>query len=155
MSDLFIFGDSIVYGQWDEQGGWPQRLRAKIDRDFIAGTGPKRLAYILGVPGDTAADLLMRMEAEMAGRFNPSTPFAIVIALGINDAHFSTSAQKDRFTQEEFERNLGRVVGIARKYTKHILLVGLNPIDEAKVQPLPWNTEKSYSTARVRAFNAI
>lgn len=68
---------------------------------------------------------------------------------------FPHPTKKDRFTQDEFERNVGRLIGIARKFTSDVAFVGLNPIDEAKVQPLPWNTEKSYHLARVELFNGI
>jgi hypothetical protein len=26
MADIYVFGDSIAYGKWDEQGGWTDRL---------------------------------------------------------------------------------------------------------------------------------
>ncbi len=155
MKDLYFFGDSIAYGEWDEQGGWVQRIRSACDQAYISGRKQRTLVYNLGIPGDTAADVLMRIEPEMAARFNPDNKNYIVFAVGMNDAHFSTSDQKDRFTQDEFERNVGRLIGIARKFTQDVAFVGLNPIDEAKVQPLPWNTEKSYHIARVELFNGI
>lgn len=155
MRDLYFFGDSITYGQWDDQGGWVQRLRDTIDQAFVAGKGPKTLVYNLGIPGDTAADLLTRIEGEMSARFDPAVETLITFAIGMNDAHFVTSEQKDRFTQDEFERNIGRLIGIARKYTQKIAFVGLNPIDQSKVDPLPWNAEKAYRTDRVKLFNGI
>lgn len=154
MKDIYFFGDSIAYGQWDAEGGWVQRIRSSFDRKFLSG-GDRVLVYNLGIPGDTAADVLMRIEPEMAARFNPANKNYIVFAVGTNDAHFSTSEQKDRFTQDEFERNVGRLIGVARKFSKDIAFVGLNPIEEAKVQPLPWNTEKSYTLARIELFNSI
>ncbi len=155
MRDLYFFGDSIAYGEWDEQGGWVQRLRSSVDQAYISHRGPKTLVYNLGIPGDTSADLLTRIEAEMGARFNPENETFIIFAIGVNDSHFSTTEQKDRFTQDEFERNIGRLIGIARKYTQKIGFVGLNPIDQSKVDPLPWNTEKAYRTERVKLFNGI
>jgi lysophospholipase L1-like esterase len=154
MKDIYFFGDSIAYGQWDAEGGWVQRIRASFDRKFLDG-GDRVLVYNLGIPGDTAADVLLRIEGEMAARFNPANRNYIVFAVGTNDAHFSTSEQKDRFSQDEFERNIGRLIGVARKFSKDIAFVGLNPIEESKVQPLPWNTEKSYTLARIELFNSI
>ncbi len=153
--DIYFFGDSIAYGEWDEQGGWVQRIRSSFDQQFIYGRGSRTLVYNLGIPGDTAADVLMRIEPEMAARFNPANQNYIVFAIGMNDSHFSTSDQKDRFTQDAFENNIGRLIGVARKFTQDVAFVGLNPIEEAKVQPLPWNTEKSYTMARVELFNGI
>jgi len=155
MKDIYFFGDSIAYGEWDEQGGWVQRIRSSLDQQFIYGRGDRTLVYNLGIPGDTAADVLMRIEGEMAARFNPDNKNLIVFAVGMNDSHFSMSEQKDRFTQDEFERHIGKLIGIARKFTQDVAFVGLNPIEEAKVQPLPWNPEKSYNMARVELFNSI
>ena len=155
MRDLYFFGDSIAYGEWDEQGGWVQRLRSSADQAYISGRGPKTLVYNLGIPGDTAADILTRIEPEMAARFDAENETLITFAVGTNDAHFVVSEGKDRFTQDEFERNIGRLIGIARKYTQKIAFVGLTPIDQPKVDPLPWNTDKAYRSDRVKLFNGI
>ena len=155
MRDLYFFGDSIAYGEWDEQGGWVQRLRSSADQAYISHRGPKTLIYNLGIPGDTAADILTRIEPEMAARFDPKAETLITFAVGVNDSHFVPSEQKDRFTPDEFERNIGRLIGIARKYTQKIAFVGLNPIDQPKVDPLPWNPDKAYRMERVKLFNSI
>jgi len=152
---LYFFGDSIAYGEWDEQGGWVQRLRSSADQSFISGRGPKTLVYNLGIPGDTSADVLRRIEGEMAARFNPAADTSVIVAIGTNDAHYSTSEKKYKISPEEFESNLNRLLGIARKYTQKIGLVGLPPIDQPKVDPLPWNTEKAYHADRVKLMNAM
>lgn len=152
---VYCFGDSIAYGEWDEQGGWVQRLRSFADQAFISQRGEKVLTYNLGVPGDTAADMLQRMEAEMEARFDPQAETLVIIAAGMNDAHFMTAEKRYAYSPEEFEANLGRLVGIARKYTKKIALVGLNPVDQNKVDPLPWNPAKAYHSDRVKLINAV
>lgn len=152
---FYFFGDSIAYGEWDEQGGWVQRLRSSADQSFISGRGPKTRVYNLGIPGDTAADILLRVEGEMAARFDPAVDNAIVIAVGMNDAHFVVSEKKYKFTPEEFEGNLNRILGIARKFTPKIGIVGLNPVDQPKVDPLPWNTDKAYHNDSVKLMNAV
>ena len=73
----------------------------------------------------------------------------------MNDSHFAIEEDKDAFTTQEFESSLGRLIGIARKYTRKIALVGLNPVDQPKVDPLPWNPAKAYRAERVKLFNAI
>ncbi|MDE1152465.1 MAG: SGNH/GDSL hydrolase family protein [Micavibrio sp.] len=155
MRDLFFFGDSITYGEWDEQGGWVQRLRSSIDQTFMAGRGPKTHVYNLGVTGHTSEDLLKRVEPEMAARFNPEAETLAIFAIGMNDAHYMVKEARYHRTPEEFEANLGRLIGAARKYTRNIALVGLNPVDQQKVDPLPWNTNKAYRMERVRLFNEV
>lgn len=152
---VYCFGDSITYGEWDEQGGWVQRLRSFADQAFISGRGDKTLVFNLGVPGDTAEDMLKRIEGEMAARFDPEVQTLIVFAVGMNDAHYNTAEKKYFCEPQQFEANLGRLLGIARKYTKKIAVVGLNPIDQRKVDPLPWNAEKAYHSDRVKLLNAV
>lgn len=155
MRDIYVFGDSIAYGQWDAEGGWVQRLRAEIDAAFIAGTGPKTLIYNMGIPGNTAADVLARMDGEMAPRFDAARDNLILFAVGMNDAHFSTSANAPRFTEAEFTDNIAALIAMARKYTPKVGFAGLNPVDQPRVDPLPWNTEKAYRQQRVEAFERL
>jgi lysophospholipase L1-like esterase len=152
---VYCFGDSITYGEWDEQGGWVQRLRSFADQAFISGRGDKTLTYNLGVPGDTAEDMLKRIEGEMAARFDPEVQTLIVFAVGMNDAHYITAEKRYFCEPQAFEANVGRLLGIARKYTKKIAIVGLNPIDQRKVDPLPWNVEKAYHSDRVKLMNSV
>jgi lysophospholipase L1-like esterase len=152
---VYCFGDSITYGEWDEQGGWVQRLRSFADQAFISGRGDKTLVFNLGVPGDTAEDMLKRIEGEMAARFDPEVETLIVFAVGMNDSHYITAEKKYFCEPQQFEANLGRLLGIARKYTKKIAVVGLNPVDQRKVDPLPWNAEKAYHSDRVKLLNAV
>src|SRR4051812_9348616 len=136
---IYCFGDSITYGEWDEQGGWVQRLRSAADQAYIAHRGAKTRVFNLGIPGDTAEDLLRRIEGEMAARFDPEVETMIIFDIGMNDSHYNTAEKKYFCEPHAFEVNIGRLVGIARKYTKKIAFVGLNPIDQRKVDPLPWN----------------
>ena len=48
--NILVFGDSIAYGKWDEQGGWVQRLRKYIDKKYNLIDEPKSwLVYNLGI----------------------------------------------------------------------------------------------------------
>lgn len=155
MKDIFIFGDSVAYGQWDEQGGWPQRLRSSLDQSYISQRAERTYVYNLGVPGETAADVLKRFGEEVRARTKAGRKNVIIIAVGLNDAHFMVRKNRPMFTAEEFEANLRKLVAMAREHSSQIALVGLNPVDEAKVTPLPWNPEKSYQNERIREFNGI
>lgn len=155
MKHIYCFGDSITYGEWDEQGGWVQRLRSSADQSFTAGRGDKTLVYNLGIHGDTTADMLRRIDAEMAARFDPTVDNLLIFAVGMNDAHYVTAEKRYFCEPDVFESNVGKLLGIARKFTKKIAFVGLNPVDQRKVDPLPWNPLKAYHTERVKLFNAV
>jgi hypothetical protein len=55
---VFVFGDSIVMGLWDERGGWPERL----------WQGRSRIVYNLGVDGETSEEVKTRFIAEAKTR---------------------------------------------------------------------------------------
>ncbi len=155
MRDIFVFGDSITYGEWDAKGGWVQRLRATFDEAYVNGKGEKTRVYNLGITGNTSADVLKRMEAEIKPRFNKDAETFILLAVGMNDAHMKMPEDKPYSTPEEFSRTLGQLVGIARNYTRKIALLGLNPIEQHKTNPLPWNAAKAYRIDRVKIFNGV
>jgi lysophospholipase L1-like esterase len=155
VKDVYYFGDSIAYGEWDEQGGWVQRLRSHSDQAYIAHRAEKTHSYNLGIPGDTAEDMLARIEGDMAARFDPASETFIVFAVGMNDSHYVVPEKKYRFEPGEFEHNYGKLIGIGRRFTRKIACVGLNPINQPKVDPLPWNTAKAFHSDRVKLFNAI
>lgn len=155
MKDIYVFGDSITYGAWDEQGGWVQRIRTSFDQAYVSGRAEKAMVYNQGVWDDTTAGVLARFKTEMDARFNPAVETDIVFAVGINDTHYMNDKKHDFITPEAFEANIGKLVGSARTYTKKIAFVGLNPVDEGKVAPLPWNAAQSYRQDRVKLFNGI
>ena len=51
---VFVFGDSIAWGLYDDRGGWVGRL----------WNGRSRLVYNLGVDGETSEDISKRFIAE-------------------------------------------------------------------------------------------
>jgi len=152
MPNLFLFGDSITWGSWDPiAGGWAQRLRAEIDRfqtvhwEFWCPT------YNLGIPGDTTKDLDSRIENEIAARMEPGDETIVLIAIGINDSVVAHSAKS--LSVDEYFLNLKSIVSKARKYTDKIGLLGLFPVDENLLTPVPWDTSISCTLKRVEEFN--
>lgn len=155
MRDIFVFGDSMAYGQWDEQGGWAQRLRSSYDQSYVASRAERTYIYNLGIPGETTEDVLKRFKGEMEPRFVRQNDSIVLFALGMNDSHMVHKTQRWKFKPEQFEANLVELVSQCRPFTDKIGFIGLNPVDEAKVTPLPWNPEKSYQNGRVKEFNDI
>lgn len=155
LCDIFCLGDSITYGEWDAAGGWVQRLRQAADAAYIAGAGPKTHVYNLGISGHTSAQLLARAPSELAARVNAAAQTHILIAIGMNDAHVVLPGEGVCAAPEHFAENLRALVALARHYTKDIALLGLNPIDDRRTDPLPWNRAKAYRLPRVALFNDV
>ena len=150
---MFAFGDSITYGMWEEQGGWTERLRRKVERKNIRDDDFRCLLYNMGIPGDTAEDLKKRMAEELKSRIREGFETVIVIAIGINDSALEHA--KARYSLEVFRENIESLVGVARQYAAHIAIVGLNPVNESMVNPLPDGSEIAYQNSRIAQFNHI
>lgn len=155
MRDFFVFGDSIAYGQWDEQGGWVQRLRSSLDQSYVAHRSEKTYVYNMGIPGETAEDVLRRFVPEITPRLGKGKKHSVIFAIGMNDSHIVHKTGRPKFTAEAFTANMKALVEQARQHADRLAFVGLNPVDEPKVTPLPWNAEKSYSNDRIAEFNGI
>jgi len=70
--NLICFGDSLTYGTGASEGNdYPSRLAARIDLPVINA----------GVPGDTTADALERLDRDVLSR----SPRMVLLTLGGND----------------------------------------------------------------------
>lgn len=145
--NICIFGDSITWGAYDPQnGGWVNRLRNNFeaqDKDIDI--------YNLGISGDSTTDLLERIEIEAKSR----EANIIVFAIGVNDTQFIHSANSNRISDSDFENNIKKLFGIAKKFTSKIIFVGLTPVDETRTKPIPWNTDKTYTNEKIKKFDKI
>ena len=155
MPYILVFGDSIVYGAWDKNGGWTQILREWIDEKNLEWNEDfYYLVYNLGVFGDTTEDLLERFDSEVKQR-QGEEKFIFIFAVGINDSEYIHSKKGLNIPEEKFQKNLVNLIKKAKKYSSTILFVGPNPVDESKVNPMPWASDKSYINKNVERYNKL
>ncbi|MGC9974055.1 MAG: SGNH/GDSL hydrolase family protein [Gaiellaceae bacterium] len=133
---LCVFGDSIVVGSDDrEGGGWVARLRLDFNARGKIGV------YNLGVDGDRSEQLLRRIAGEAAAR-NASV---IVISIGANDLGWhGTSGTEIALFSERYDRILAE----AGQFTRRILVLGLLNVDEG-------NDSHGVRNEQVLAFNGV
>lgn len=156
MSQILVFGASITYGAWDREGGWVQRLREFLDEKNLSDPDFYCLTYNLGISGDTAEDLLERFEFETKQRFKEAEDTIFIFDIGLNDSQFIHSKKGLRFSPDEFKSNIKKLIGKAKKLSNlDIIFVGLTPVDESKVNPIPWAEDKSYRNEYVKQFNDL
>ncbi|MBW2987665.1 SGNH/GDSL hydrolase family protein, partial [Candidatus Woesearchaeota archaeon] len=108
-----------------------------------------------GVPGDSTAELLARIETEAKARvqyYRPDNTFIILIGIGMNDLREVKNTKKPQTSPLKFKRNLLKIVKIAKKYTDDVVLVGITPVDEKRSAPFEGDY---YFNKRVQQFNAI
>ncbi len=158
MASILCFGDSITQGYVDLEGGWTQRLRRRLDQEatvpFGDTTFPAHAVFNLGVAGDTTDELAARLEQELAPR-QLGDQTIVIIAIGVNETAFDPRTGRPTHDPGRFAATLARLVATARRHTDRVLLVGLLPCDEARMQPPPWSEDgaEHYANDRIAAFN--
>ncbi|MBI4739655.1 hypothetical protein HY772_09030 [Candidatus Woesearchaeota archaeon] len=147
MTRICIFGDSITWGAYDpDQGGWVGRLRKHFESRRVDAE-----IYNCGINGDNTFSLLKRFEAESKAR----EPDVIMFAIGINDSQYVNSKDNPRVSLQDYNRNLQKLLALAKKQAKVVIFVGLTCVDEAITAPIPWNPIKYYENERIRQYDAV
>lgn len=145
MNALFLFGDSIAYGEGDETGkGWVGRLEKDIKKKSVAITN-------YAVPGDTVPDTLRVLSKQC----KKITPDIIMLAVGINDSQFHIPRNEEYCTKAAFEKNYSTLIQKAKEKAGKVIAIGLTPVDDNKVRIVPWKPDRNYDNARTKMFDAI
>lgn len=144
---ILCFGDSIVMGTWDTQGGWVDRLKQYFYTEYFERKR-KVQVYNLGIGGELSGGLAKRMESEIEARLDSKWEPIIVIGTGKNDSRSRGTPSNYESTPEEYEQNLRNCIEIAQKYSSKILLIGLGLVDESKQFK-----DLIYQNSRLKLFN--
>ena len=157
MARILVFGDSIVYGAWDrgKEGGWVHRLRKFLDEKHFIEPDFDYSVYNLGVSDNIAEELLKRFGFETEQRLEEGEEIIIIFQIGINDSQFVVSENKLRTSPEKFKENIQKLINLAQKFTSRIVFLGLTPVEDEKVNPMPWAPGKSYRNEYVKEYNEI
>lgn len=146
--NILIFGDSIIYGAWDnEKGGWVNRLRLALENKNEIYFN----IYNLGIPGDTTINLKKRFNNECNCRFNTNDKTIIIFSIGINDSQIIED--KNNVFIKDFKKNIIELIDKAKQYTQHILFIGLTKVDETKTKPVSWDNNINYFNEEVTKYN--
>jgi lysophospholipase L1-like esterase len=152
MTNILVFGASITWGAWDREGGWVNRLRKFIDEKNIEDSDYYTMVFNLGISGDTTEDVLRRFENEVKEREGAEETI-IMFSVGVNDSQFVHDKKDLRVRLEQFEENIKKLIQLSKKHTSKIIFVGFSPIDQAKVDPIPWAKKRSYRKDLVEQFD--
>lgn len=158
---IFIFGDSITYGEWDALGGWANRLRTYHDSSRLPLPQDQVLTYNLGIPSDTSSGVRQRLTQETEARLNPNpnpeAEIQFIIAIGTNDSRFLQEENKHGVGEQEFKANLEAITLAARSFTQDITFIGLLPCVETKVIATAKRREwdSLYDNQSIKIYNEI
>lgn len=145
---ICIFGDSIVHGVMDaEGGGWATRLMIHFWEHWDEY---ETNVYPLGIDAETAAGLLKRLDVEAMAR----KPDVIICAIGINDSSQRQDGS-DVCSEKDFIRDIDALITQAKQYTSQIVFVGLTRVNENKSAEYLAPDDWVYTNERIEAFDLI
>ncbi len=131
MYNIFCFGDSITYGEFDpEKGGWVERLKQAGFRFFSRDKEIK--VTNLGISGESSPEALLHIEREVEPRLDKDLQNIFIFAYGANDNCFFPKDNRYGTPKEDFKKNLEIMCEIARKYHAKIFFLGITPVIESK-----------------------
>lgn len=154
MAQILIFGDSITWGAWDEEGGWVHRIKKDIDKKVIESNfNYYNTVYNLGISGDETDNILKRFEPEIVRRLDENEEAVIIFAIGVNDSQYINAERQHRVPLERFKQNLEKLTQLARKHSNKIIFIGLTPVDDSLLDPTQWDIDNVYKNEYVEKFN--
>ena len=113
------------------------------------------LPYNLGVSGDTAPDLVRRIDPEIKTRIyddDSAETYQFVFAIGVNDSVQYTKDKANCYCNEEFLADINLLIEKARNFTNNISFISPIPVDDDLLMPMKWDEEKGYSNDSVIRF---
>lgn len=134
LDKIIVFGDSISYGKWDEEGGWVARVRKYIDQKYNLVDRTNLLIYNLGIPGEVATRMVKRVEPELSSRLvDPDDKVLVLFAIGINDSCPNNWLTGKQTPEKEFKKALKDMAICALDKNCQVAFVGLTPINPNKI----------------------
>jgi len=97
--------------------------------------------------------LLERFEFETKQRLREENGI-IIFQIGLNDSWIS-SLNELRVPPKEFKENIQKLINLAQKFTSKFVFLGLTPVEDEKVNPMPWAPGISYRNEYVKEYNEI
>jgi len=155
MANILVFGDSIGQGYYDKEGGWVDRLKRYFLQEEIINKWKKSVnVFNLSISGDTTKEILNRLENEIQPRNWSEHETIVIFAVGINDSIVFTNGE-NKTPVNIFKKNLDKLIKRAKKYSNNIIFISFTPIEQSKVDPMPWSLKEHVITQYVERYDKI
>lgn len=143
MKKIIILGDSLVYGHWDEQGGFAQRMKNEVSKEISKNYYKNyKEVYYFGIPGLTTEGLAKRVEGYLKTVINDGDKVMIIISIGINDSC-------RRVNLADFRANIKKIIEVPKQHTSFIFWLGLPRVDESS----NWVQEVGFMNSKIEEFD--
>ncbi len=153
---ILVFGNSITWGAWDKDGGWVERLKRFCYEKYLEDPQCFFSVYNLGVSGDTTENILERFEFETKQRrYKKPEEVVVVFDFGRNDSKFIHNKNDRLIPEKRFKENTKKLIGLAKKYSLKIFVIGGYPINEETTDPVSWNKDFSYRNTDTKLYDQI
>lgn len=154
--NLIFFGDSIMQGLWDEEGGWASRIKQDIYSGHLEGAEPwedYNIVYMRANSSETSEGLKKRVYPELkAVRDKSDHDWTMVFSIGMNDCVIDREGE-NKVSRSDYRENIQNIVNDAREISDQVIAVGLTPVDESRVGL--GLKEDYYRNEEVREFDRI
>ena len=137
-------------------GGWVNRLavygmKQSVASDYEGGFS----TFNLGVSGEDIRGIQERFETEIENRLgrHGEQDIIVVLAVGVNDSQVDIKTGEHRTELDEYKEKLQSMITSATENGRSVVCIGLAPIDESVLDPMPWKPTHAYRVEEVATYN--
>lgn len=135
MKTILVEGGSTAYGFYDaEQAGWANRLQVRLAGQEQTRSSNPTIVVNRALPG-RSLPAVTRGFGEMVANFQRMGDVAAVVSCGLNEAKIFPGKPDSIVSADHFYAHLGKLVTIAEDHDLPLVLVGPQPVNEAKTTP--------------------
>lgn len=153
---IILFGSSISWGAWDEEGGWTNRLKRLINKKVVETNEEYYcMLYNLAISGDTSSGIVERFDRELLLRLGGDQETILIFEIGINDSMYLNAEKEFQVPKKIFRANIKFLIKKSQKLANKIIFIGSPPVIDSILDPIPWHPEGTYKTKYAKEFNDI
>lgn len=136
MVQIFLLGDSFVYGVGAEDGGWGDLVKKYFHKKMYSagGVGEKYEIYNFGKSGE-GIDFVEKTFKQQLEQYGRDGEIITVISVGTNDIKAKDSKKNFGMTISELLEKLNLFVDFLVNRDIKVILVGTGFFDETKSNP--------------------
>ena len=101
--------------------------------------------------GDTSKGVLDRIVNESKIRVGDNN--VLVLSIGVNDSQYEMVSGKNKIAVHQTIHNLTEAVSVSSHLFDKIVVVGIAPVWDTRIQPMAWKPTHGYSNEHISRYN--